>query len=99
MSKKSRKGGLEVEVDVKGGGFARGGVAFALGAATALVVQRFWRQIVKGTVSGAVRAQRRVKEISAEVMEDVEDAWAEESERGSGPATPPADRPSRPPDA
>jgi hypothetical protein len=95
VSKKSQKGGLKVEVE-SGGGFARGGLVFALGAVTALVVQKFWRPIVKSTVSGAVRAQRRVKEISAEVMEDVEDVWAEESENGAAP--PPADAPSHPSD-
>ncbi len=94
MSKKNRNGET---AGGGGGGFARGGIAFALGAATALIVQRSWRQIVKGTVSGAVRAQRRIKEISAEVMEDVEDAWVEESEKGSEPAPPPADDDSRPP--
>lgn len=79
MSKKSRQD----EPEEKTGGFAGSGLAFALGAATALVVERFWRQILRGTVTGAVRTQRRIKEISAEVMEDVEDAWAEESDPGA----------------
>ena len=92
MSRKSRK---EEPQEEKTGGFTSGGLAFVLGAATALVVQRFWRQIVRGTVTGAVRTQRRIREISAEVMEDVEDAWAEESE--ASPASP-GETPTEPPD-
>lgn len=91
MSRKSRKDEPEEE---KKTGFAGGSLAFVLGAAAALVVQRFWRQIVRGTVTGAVRTQRRIREISAEVMEDVEDAWAEES--AAGPA--PGETPTEPPD-
>jgi hypothetical protein len=75
------------------GGFTGSGLAFALGAVAALVVQRFWRQIVRGTVTGAVRAQRRIRELSAEVMEDVEDAWAEESEKAEGAGTEPSSPP------
>ena len=92
MSRKSRK---EEPQEEKTGRFAGGSLAFVLGAAAALVVQRFWRQIVRGTVTGAVRTQRRIREISAEVMEDVEDAWAEES--AASPASP-GETPTEPPD-
>jgi len=89
VSRKSRK----QEPQEKPGGFAGGSLAFVLGAATALVVQRFWRQIVRGTVTGAVRTQRRIREISAEVMEDVEDVWAEESAAGPAPGETPVEPP------
>ncbi len=73
------------EPEKDSGGLFSGVLAFGLGAATVLVAQKFWRQIAKTAVTGAVRAQNRVREISAEVMEDLEDAWAEESEKSSGP--------------
>ena len=63
-----------------GGKLKGGALAFGLGAATVLVLQKFWRQIARSAVTGAVRTQQRMREISAEVMEDLEDVWAEESQ-------------------
>ena len=71
------------------GGFAGSGFAFVLGAAAALILQRFGREIARGAVTGAVRAQRKIKEISSEVMEDIEDVWAEESENDAAPGSKP----------
>jgi hypothetical protein len=70
----------EPEASPLGGKLMGGALAFGLGAATVFVLQKFWRQIARGAVTGAVRTQQRMREISAEVMEDLEDVWAEESQ-------------------
>ncbi|HVR96007.1 MAG TPA: hypothetical protein VMW27_05295 [Thermoanaerobaculia bacterium] len=70
----------EPEEGALGGKLMGGALAFGLGAATVLVLQKFWRQIARTAVTGAVRTQQRMREVSAEVMEDLEDVWAEQSQ-------------------
>lgn len=51
--------------------------SYLLGIASGVVVAAYWRTILKEGVKGGVRAGRVVKRVSAQAMEEIEDANAE----------------------
>lgn len=51
--------------------------SYLLGIASGVVVTAYWRTILKEGVKGGVRVGRVVKRVSAQAMEEIEDANAE----------------------
>jgi hypothetical protein len=51
--------------------------SYLLGLASGVVAAIYWRTIVKEGVKGGVRVGRVVKRVSAQAMEEIEDANAE----------------------
>lgn len=57
-----------------------------MGAVAALLGQKYFHEATRGIVKGAAKATRKLKELSSQVMEDLEDALAEESQAAQAEA-------------
>lgn len=50
------------------------------GLVSGVVLARHWRELTKGGIKASVRAGRKLKEISQQAIEDLEDVTAEATE-------------------
>ena len=50
------------------------------GLVSGVVLARHWRELTKGGIKASVRAGRKIKEISQQAIEDLEDVAAEATE-------------------
>lgn len=50
------------------------------GVVSGVVIARNWRGLTKGGIKAGIRASRKLKEISQQAMEDIEDVAAEATE-------------------
>lgn len=55
----------------------RRGLLFAAGLFTGVAVTRRWKQLTKEGIKAGVRTTRKIREISEEAMEELEDVAAE----------------------
>jgi hypothetical protein len=64
---------------------------FLAGLASGIVLTKHWRPLAKGGIKAGIRAGRKVKEVSQQAVEDIEDVTAEaleelSEEEREGPA-------------
>ena len=55
-------------------------MTFLVGLAAGMALSQYWRPLTKGGIKVGIRAGRKVKELSQQALEDIEDLTVEAAE-------------------